>query len=178
MCVFWCLRGEFVGDKNKICRLNMMTSSNGSIFSVAGPLWGESTGDRWIPRTNASEAELWCFFDLCLNKRLSNQSKHRWFETPSRLLWRHWNQFAMLSFVSDTGMRGYTCSVSILLHVSFISSYVPYITLYISIHIVTSKLTNHIAVRNFYEIEIIVIMDIEYFMNAYTRWHICILSHC
>ena len=31
------------------------------------------------------------FFDLRLNKRLSKQSKHQWFETPSRSLWRHYN---------------------------------------------------------------------------------------
>ena len=28
--------------------VNMMTSSNGSMFCVTGPLWGESTGHRWI----------------------------------------------------------------------------------------------------------------------------------
>ena len=39
----------------------MMTSSNGNIFRVTGPLCGEFTGDRWIPRTKASDAELWCF---------------------------------------------------------------------------------------------------------------------
>ena len=38
-----------------------MTSSNGNIFRVTGPLWGESTGHRWIPRTKASDAEIWCF---------------------------------------------------------------------------------------------------------------------
>ena len=37
---------------------HMMTSSNGNI---TGPLWRESTGDRWIPLTKASDAELWCF---------------------------------------------------------------------------------------------------------------------
>ena len=31
------------------------------------------------------------FFDLCLNKRLSKQSRRWWFETPSRSLWRHCN---------------------------------------------------------------------------------------
>ena len=31
------------------------------------------------------------FFDLRLNERLSRQSRRRWFETPSRSLWRHWN---------------------------------------------------------------------------------------
>ena len=39
----------------------MMTSSNGSIFRGTGPLWGESTGNRWIPPTKASGAEFWCF---------------------------------------------------------------------------------------------------------------------
>ena len=39
----------------------MMTSSNGNIFRVTGPLCGEFTGPRWIPRTKASDAELWCF---------------------------------------------------------------------------------------------------------------------
>ena len=39
----------------------MMTSSNGSIFRVTGHLWGEFKGPRWIPRTKASDAALWCF---------------------------------------------------------------------------------------------------------------------
>ena len=39
----------------------MMTSSNGYIFRVTGPLWEESTGDRWIPLTKASDAEFLCF---------------------------------------------------------------------------------------------------------------------
>ena len=43
----------------------MMTSSNGNIFRVTGPLCGEFTGDRWIPLTKASDAELWCFTLIC-----------------------------------------------------------------------------------------------------------------
>ena len=38
-----------------------MTSSNGSIFRVTGPLCGEFTGHRWFPLTMASDADLWCF---------------------------------------------------------------------------------------------------------------------
>ena len=50
-----------------------MTSSNGNIFRVTGHLCGEVPGPRWIPRTKASDAELWSvFFDLRLNKWLSN----------------------------------------------------------------------------------------------------------
>ena len=39
------------------CSTAMMTSSNGNIFRVIGPLWDESTGHRWIPITKASDAE-------------------------------------------------------------------------------------------------------------------------
>ena len=39
----------------------MMTSSNGNIFRVTGPLYGEFTGRRWISHTKASDTELWCF---------------------------------------------------------------------------------------------------------------------
>ena len=39
----------------------MMTSSNGNIFRVTGPLCGEFTGHRWIPRIKASDAELCSF---------------------------------------------------------------------------------------------------------------------
>ena len=36
------------------------------------------------------------FFDLGLNKRLSKHSKRRWFETPSRSVWRHCNDMILL----------------------------------------------------------------------------------
>ena len=39
----------------------VMTSSNGNIFRVIGPLWGEFAGHRLIPLTKASDAKLWCF---------------------------------------------------------------------------------------------------------------------
>ena len=41
--------------------LPMMTPSNRNFFRVTGPLCGEFTGRRWIPRTKSSHAELWCF---------------------------------------------------------------------------------------------------------------------
>ena len=40
---------------------HMITSSNGNILRVTGPLCGEFTGHRWIPLTKASDAELWYF---------------------------------------------------------------------------------------------------------------------
>ena len=45
----------------------MITSSNGNIFRVIGPLCGEFTGHRWIPHTKASDALFDVFFDLRLN---------------------------------------------------------------------------------------------------------------
>ena len=68
-----------------------MTSSNGNIFCITGPLCWQFTSDRWIPLTNANGAELYVFFDGHLNKRLSQQLIYQWFETPSCSLWRHPN---------------------------------------------------------------------------------------
>ena len=39
----------------------MMTSSNGNSVRVTGPLGAKFTGHWWIPLTEASDAELWCF---------------------------------------------------------------------------------------------------------------------
>ena len=60
---------------------SMLTSSNGNIFRVTGPLC-----------TETSDAELWCFcIHLRLNKRLSKQPWGWWFETPPWSLWRQCN---------------------------------------------------------------------------------------
>ena len=87
----------------------MMTSSNGNIFRVTGPLCGEFTSHRWIPLTKASDEELWCFFYLRLNKRLRKQSRRRWFETPSRLSWRHCNGQGSLSWNTAGEGKVYHC---------------------------------------------------------------------
>ena len=52
-------------------QISMMTSSNGNIFRVTGPLCGEITGHLGIPLTKDSDAEFWCFFDLRPSKPLS-----------------------------------------------------------------------------------------------------------
>ena len=41
---------------------NIVTSSNGNMFRVAGPLCVEFTGHRGIPLTKARDAVLWCFY--------------------------------------------------------------------------------------------------------------------
>ena len=58
---------------------------------LTGPLCKEFTGHWRIPGTRASDAELWCFFHLRLDIRLSKQSWGWWFETLSCSLWRHCN---------------------------------------------------------------------------------------
>ena len=50
-----CTEYHSVGD----CLL-MMTSSNGSGCRVIDPLWGESTGHRWITLTKDQLMFLWC----------------------------------------------------------------------------------------------------------------------
>ena len=52
------------------------------------PAW---IGDDINSSHKASDAELWCLFDLRMNNRLGEQSRRRRFEKPPRLLWRHCN---------------------------------------------------------------------------------------
>ena len=76
-----------------ILRNSMMTSSNGNIFRVTGPLCGEFTGPGEFPTQRPETRSFDVFFDLRLNKRLSKQPWGWWFETPSWSLWRQSNAF-------------------------------------------------------------------------------------
>ena len=84
----------------------MMTSWNGNISVLrafcAGnsPLTGELSSER--PVTRSFDVS----FDLCQNKGFSKQSRRRWFETPSRSLWRHCNHngFQSIHF-NKSGLR-------------------------------------------------------------------------
>ena len=69
----------------------MMTSSNGNIFRVIGPLCGEFTGPGEFPTQRSVTRSFDVFFDLRLNKRLSKQPWGWWFEMPSWSLWRQCN---------------------------------------------------------------------------------------
>ena len=84
---------------SSLCRY-MMTSSNGNIFCVTRPLCGEFT----------SEPVTWsfgAFFDLRLNNRLSQQSRRRWIQTPSRSFLRHCNELDRIRtvYLSFNGAR-------------------------------------------------------------------------
>ena len=74
----------------------MMTSSNGNIFRVTGPLCGEFTGPGEFPAQRPMTRSFDVFFDLRL-KRFSKQSWGWWFETPPWSLWRQCNVY------TDTG---------------------------------------------------------------------------
>ena len=75
------------------CRatVRMMTSSNGNIFRVTGPLCGEFTGTGDFPAQRPETRSFDVFFDLRLKKRLSKQPWGWWFEMPSWSLWRRCN---------------------------------------------------------------------------------------
>ena len=51
-----------------------MTSSNGNIFRVTGPLCGEFTGSGEFPTQKPVTQSFDVLLDLHLNKRLSKQS--------------------------------------------------------------------------------------------------------
>ena len=79
-----CLAGEVESNKNDVIKLKHFPRHWFFVrrihrWPVNSPLKGQWSFD--------------VFFDLRLNKRLSKQSRHRWFETPSHPLWRHCNEF-------------------------------------------------------------------------------------
>ena len=63
--------------------------------------WPFVRGIHWSPVNCPSQRVVTrsfdVFFDLRLNKRFSKQSRRRWFETPSRSLWRHYNAWNVSS---------------------------------------------------------------------------------
>ena len=110
-CIFYCklnkahiiqiMRPHALRQENQIqtcqllcccCSLYMMTSSNGNIFRVTGPLCGEFTGPGEFPTQRPVTRSFDVLFDLRLNKRLSKQPWGWWFETPARSLWRQRNE--------------------------------------------------------------------------------------
>ena len=72
------------------CFGNMMTSSSGTMFRVTGPLWGDSpvTGESPLQRPFTLSFDV--FFNLRLNKRLSNAGdfrRHRAHHDATVMVW-------------------------------------------------------------------------------------------
>ena len=83
----------------------MMTSSNGNIFRVTGPLCGEFTGPGEFPTQRPVTRSFDVYLDLRLNKRLCKQSWGWWFETLLCPLWRHSNVTNILQgYITLTGV--------------------------------------------------------------------------
>ena len=111
--------------------LPMMTSSNGNIFRITGPLCGEFTGPGEFPTQRPVMRSFDVFFDMRLNKRLSKQPWGWWFETPSWSLWRHCNAGQTMHILSvwfhETNIILYDTTISIgpyqnlSLHLVFVS---------------------------------------------------------
>ena len=72
-----------------------------AICAVNSPVPGEFPAQR--PVTQSFDI----FFDLRLNNRLSKQSWGLWFETLSRPLWRHRNEFKLSMIAQITLKRGH-----------------------------------------------------------------------
>ena len=70
--------------------LIMMTSSN-AILRIMALCEGNPPVTGGFPSQKPITRGFDVFFDLCLNKQLK-KSRRRWFETPSRSLWRHCNE--------------------------------------------------------------------------------------
>ena len=92
-----------------------MTSSNGTIFRVTGPLCGEFTGPGEFPAQRPVMRSFDVFFDLHPNKRLSKQPWGWWFETPSWSLWRQCNVILFNLVLRISHM----CMLPLILHTSY-----------------------------------------------------------
>ena len=83
-----------------------MTSSNGNIFRVTGPLCGEFTGPGEFPTQRPVTRSSDVFFDLRHNKPLSKQPWGWWCETLSCSLWRHHNGYWIRHMANSMALYG------------------------------------------------------------------------
>ena len=84
----WSLPGSpimIASPKFGVSQLGGLCVNTRNVWRPNSPVTGEFPAQR--PVTRSFDV----FFDLRLNKRLSEQSRGWWFETPSRPLWRHCN---------------------------------------------------------------------------------------
>ena len=93
----------------------MTTSRHEGTFRITGPLWGESTGHRWIPFTKDHQyGDLMCSFWLAWTSCWTNNLVVIW--NAMTLLWRHsrqwldWSQWrwgiCFLCFLAHSNIRG------------------------------------------------------------------------
>ena len=66
---------------------------------------GNSPANGEFPLQRPMTQNFDMFFDLRLNKRLSKQSRRRWFETPLRPLWRYCNVADSMFMHTEADMK-------------------------------------------------------------------------
>ena len=81
-----------IWDFYHISLRKMMTSSDGNIPALLAICAGIHRPPVNSPHKGQWRGALMFSFNLCLNKRLSKQSRGWWFEAPSCPLWRHCNE--------------------------------------------------------------------------------------
>ena len=69
----------------------VMMSTNGNFSPLLALCVGNPPVIGGFPSLRPVTRSLDVYFDLRLNKQLGKRSRRRWFEKPSRLLWRHCN---------------------------------------------------------------------------------------
>ena len=99
------------------------------------PLWGEPPVTGGFPSQKPVTRSFGVFFDLRPNKRLRKQSGRRWYETPSRALWRYCN----MAISSRNGILKWKFSSVRFFHPLFLWSHWTHIWRYIG----TIKLTDN-----------------------------------
>ena len=77
------------------------TSSNETFSALLAICEGNPPVTGGFPSQRPVTRNIDVFFDLRLTKRLSKQSRRRWFETPLRSLWRHFNGMPGQPIVRD-----------------------------------------------------------------------------
>ena len=83
----------------------MMTSSNGKISALLTLCEGNPPVTGGFPWQRQVTRNVDISLDLHLDKRLSKQSRRRWFEMPSCSLWLHCNDWYIIHYIDDLIMR-------------------------------------------------------------------------
>ena len=96
--------------------ISMMTWSNGNIFHVTGPLWGEPQVTDGFPSQRPLTRNSYVFFDVRLNKWLRKQSRRLWFEMLSCSLWLHCNGMSSYSYYGNVHVLYADLCTAIALH--------------------------------------------------------------
>ena len=83
---------------SEICHLTWWRHQMETFSALLALCAGNSSVTGEFPAQRPVTRSFDVFFDLRPNERLSKQSGHRWFETLSSSLWRHYNVSTLVDF--------------------------------------------------------------------------------